>query len=346
MMAHLYKKSASSAYSTCVSSSYLNSKHHQRGAALLMAMLTVTLVATLAAASLWQQWRSVEVEAAERQRVQSTWVLTGALDWARLILREDARSGSTDHLAEPWAVPLQESRLSTFLAADRNNTGGIDSDEQVDAFLSGQITDMQSRLNITNLVQEGKISDVSLAAFNRLFELLNLPPLELTLLSTQLQLVLDTRNAKNTDANVPLLPRNALQLGWLGLSPGTVAALQPFVTVLPVRTSVNINTASAQVLVASVPNLSLAQAQKLVTARASKYFRSTADANAILNQPTIVFTEGEHGVATNYFEVLGRLRMGATTVLERSLVSRDGINVRTLWRERAVAEPLPTMPNQ
>lgn len=346
MMAYLYKKSASSAYSTCVSSSYLNSKHHQRGAALLMAMLTVTLVATLAAASLWQQWRSVEVEAAERQRVQSTWVLTGALDWARLILREDARSGSTDHLAEPWAVPLQESRLSTFLAADRNNTGGIDSDEQVDAFLSGQITDMQSRLNITNLVQDGKISDVSLAAFNRLFELLNLPPLELTLLSTQLQLVLDTRNAKNTDANVPLLPRNALQLGWLGLSPGTVAALQPFVTVLPVRTSVNINTASAQVLVASVPNLSLAQAQKLVTARASKYFRSTADANAILNQPTIVFTEGEHGVATNYFEVLGRLRMGATTVLERSLVSRDGINVRTLWRERAVAEPLPTMPNQ
>lgn len=346
MMANLYKKSASSAYSTCVSSSYLNSKHHQRGAALLMAMLTVTLVATLAAASLWQQWRSVEVEAAERQRVQSTWVLTGALDWARLILREDARSGSTDHLAEPWAVPLQESRLSTFLAADRNNTGGIDSDEQVDAFLSGQITDMQSRLNITNLVQDGKISDVSLAAFNRLFELLNLPPLELTLLSTQLQLVLDTRNAKNTDANVPLLPRNALQLGWLGLSPGTVAALQPFVTVLPVRTSVNINTASAQVLVASVPNLSLAQAQKLVTARASKYFRSTADANAILNQPTIVFTEGEHGVATNYFEVLGRLRMGATTVLERSLVSRDGINVRTLWRERAVAEPLPTMPNQ
>ena len=305
-----------------------------------MAMLTVTLVATLAAASLWQQWRSVEVEAAERQRVQSNWVLTGALDWARLILREDARSGGADHLAEPWAVPLQESRLSTFLAADRNNTGGIDSDDQVDAFLSGQITDMQSRLNITNLVQDSKISDVSLAAFNRLFELLNLPPLELTLLSTQLQLALDTSNGRNTGATVPLLPRDASQLGWLGLSPSTVAALQPFVTVLPVRTAVNINTASAQVLVASVPNLSLAQAQRLVAARASKYFRSTADASAILNQPTIVFNETEHGVATRYFEVLGRLRMGATTVLERSLVQRDGINVSTVWRERAVADPV------
>ncbi|MBC7681662.1 MAG: type II secretion system minor pseudopilin GspK [Ferruginibacter sp.] len=346
MRANLHKKSASGAYSTCAISYQLNSKHHQGGAALLMAMLTVTLVATLAAASLWQQWRSVEVEAAERQRVQSTWILTGALDWARLILREDARSGGADHLAEPWAVPLQESRLSTFLAADRNNTGGLDSDEQVEAFLSGQITDMQSRLNITNLVQDGKTSEVSVAAFSRLFELLNLPPLELTLLSTQLQAALDGRKASSTDSAVPLLPRSAAQLGWLGLSPDTVAALQPYVTVLPVRTAVNINTASAQVLVASVPNLSMAEAQKLVAARASKYFRSTADANALLNQPSIVFNESEHSVSTRYFEVLGRLRLGTTTVLERSLVQRDGIVVSTLWRERAVAEPLPTMPNQ
>ncbi len=339
----LYKKSASSAYSISTSSSYLHSKYSQRGAALLMAMLTVTLVATLAAASLWQQWRSVEVEAAERQRVQSSWVLTGALDWARLILREDARgSTGTDHLAEPWAVPLQESRLSTFLAADRNNTGGMDSDEQLDAFLSGQITDMQSRMNISNLVQENKISEVWLAAFGRLFELLNLPPLELTLLSTQLQLAKDTRNTpstQNTETTIPLMPRNAAQLGWLGLSPATVAALQPYVTVLPVPTPVNLNTASAEVLVAAVPKLSMADAQKLVAARASKFFRGTSDANAILNQPNIAFTANEHSVSTSYFEVLGRLRLGSTTVLERSLVQRDGINVRTLWRERAVADP-------
>ena len=33
-------------------------KTRQRGAALLTAMLTVTLVATFAAAALWQQWRA------------------------------------------------------------------------------------------------------------------------------------------------------------------------------------------------------------------------------------------------------------------------------------------------
>ena len=111
----------------------------QRGAAILTAMLTVVLVATLAAATLWQQWRGVEVEAAERARVQSAWVLTGALDWARLILREDARKGGADYLSEPWAVPLAQARLSTFLAADRSDA--LEAEAQQDAFLSGQITD-------------------------------------------------------------------------------------------------------------------------------------------------------------------------------------------------------------
>ncbi|HON31633.1 MAG TPA: general secretion pathway protein GspK, partial [Ottowia sp.] len=36
-----------------------------------MAMLTVALVATLAAGALWRQWRGVEVEGAERARAQS-----------------------------------------------------------------------------------------------------------------------------------------------------------------------------------------------------------------------------------------------------------------------------------
>jgi general secretion pathway protein K len=125
----------------------------QSGAALLLAMLTVTLVATLASAALWQQWRATEVETAERQRVQAAWILTGALDWARLILREDARSnqssGNPDHLGEPWAMPLEEARLSSFLAADKNNN----TDDTMQAFLSGEVIDLQSRMNFLNLVK-------------------------------------------------------------------------------------------------------------------------------------------------------------------------------------------------
>jgi len=81
--------------------------HRARGAALLAAMLTVTLVATFAAAAMWQQWRAVEVETAERGRVQSAWILIGALDWSRLILREDGRSGGADLWLNPGPSPCR-----------------------------------------------------------------------------------------------------------------------------------------------------------------------------------------------------------------------------------------------
>ena len=64
----------------------------QRGAALLLAMLIVTIVATLAAGMVWQQWRGIEVEIAERARAQAAWLIEGATDWARLILRTDANA--------------------------------------------------------------------------------------------------------------------------------------------------------------------------------------------------------------------------------------------------------------
>ena len=73
-----------------------------RGAALLTAMIIVTLIATLAAGMVWQQWVAVQVEAAERSQAQARWILNGALDWARLILREDQRTSDVDHLGEPW----------------------------------------------------------------------------------------------------------------------------------------------------------------------------------------------------------------------------------------------------
>ena len=70
-------------------------------------MLTVTLVATFASAAVWQQFRSVEVETADRGRQQSWLLLPGALDGARLILREDPPAAGKDPLREPWAVPFQ-----------------------------------------------------------------------------------------------------------------------------------------------------------------------------------------------------------------------------------------------
>ncbi|GKS75380.1 type II secretion system minor pseudopilin GspK [Acidovorax sp. SUPP950] len=307
-----------------------------RGAALLAAMLTVTLVATFAAAAMWQQWRAVEVETAERARAQSAWILAGALDWSRLILREDAAardSDGTDHLAEPWAVPLEEARLSTFLAADRNVSQPEDaSTDTADAFLSGRIIDLQSRLNLFNLVDGNAVQEIPLRQFTRLFEQLGLPRQQLNLLADGL------RQAKATggDAgNAPLMPRTLSQLSWLGVDAATIAALEPYATVLPRSTRVNLNTASAQVLQASIEGLDMAGAQQLVQAREARHFRNEEDARKLLSGSAQMDTT-THTVSSSYYEVLGRLRLGSTVVQERSLVYKAGREARTLWRERGV----------
>ncbi|UUZ74545.1 type II secretion system minor pseudopilin GspK [Polaromonas sp. P1(28)-13] len=321
----------------------------QSGAALLAAMLTVTLVATFAAAALWQQWRSVEVEAAERARVQSAWMLTGALDWSRLILREDARSGGADHLAEPWAVPLNEARLSSFLAADKNVANADDNERE--AFLSGQVSDLQARLNVANLIEGNTVSEPALASFRRLFELLGLPVQQLNALARELLLASQAggqgagEGVAASQAAVtsltPLMPQRVDQLVWLGLSRETLAVLAPYITLLPTRTAVNLNTASAEVIYASTPGLEMADVQKLVAVRERSHFRTLADASRQLSGPVNRFAEGQHSVASRYFEVRGRLRLDQTVVQERSVLQRDGLTVRTLWRERGVVTDWP-----
>lgn len=314
----------------------------QRGAALLAAMLTVTLVASFAATALWQQWRAVEIESAERSRVQAAWILTGALDWARLILREDARSGRADHLAEPWAVALQEARLSSFLAADKSSSASDSADNQLDVFLSGRIEDMQSRLNVTNLTDASKVSEPDLLSFARLFELLGLPQPELLQLAENLRLASDQRPGSPSNAFAPLMPQRLEQLAWLGLSQASLARLKPYISLLPARTPVNLNTASAEVIYASIPGLEMAQAQRLVDERARSHFRTLNDAGRFIGELAGSITAGRHSVTTSFFEARARLRMESTLIEERSLLQRNGLAVKTLWRERAALAPPPT----
>lgn len=339
----------------------MSQRLHQRGAALLAAMLTVTLVATFAAAAMWQQWRSIEVETAERARVQSAWILIGALDWSRLILIEDYNAGGADHLAEPWAVPLEEARLSTFLAADRNVAQVDDaSTDTSDAFLSGQITDLQARLNLATLrPRAGVDGKEALAPFKRLFSQLGISSGELGALVQalgQAQGLQDTGPSPGSvpsattspqakaDPNAPLMPQSMEQLTWLGLDPATIALLQPYVTLLPdPATRVNINTAGAEVLMASIEGLDQAGANKILAVRQLQPFRTLADARTLLGTQ-VQLQEGQQDTRSSYFEVRGRLRLGDVTVHERSVVHRVGRTVTTLTRQRGAAVPGDTPP--
>lgn len=313
----------------------------EHGAALLFAMLVVAMVATVSTASLWKQWRGVEVEAAERARVQSRWLVTGALDWARLLLREDARAGSIDHLGEPWALPLEEARLTTFMAGPG---GGIEADAPDDVggtFLSGHITDMQSRLNVANLAGLGQVSEPSLRAFTRLFALLGLPPEELAQLTENMRRVSDQGVEGAARAQTPVGPQRADELASFGLSPGTMLLLAPHVTVLPARTPVNLNTAGAEVIYSVVDGINMADARRLVAERGTSPVRTLAEAAKVLGLAEGSLADNAvYSVSTRFFEVRARLRVEHAVVEEAALMQRDGLDVVLMRRERG-ANRLP-----
>ena len=312
----------------------------EQGAALLTAMIIVALIATLASSMLWQQWRAVQVEAAERARTQSAWILSGALDWARLILREDARNGGTDHLGEPWAVPLAEARLSTFLAADKNNT-----EDAPDAFLSGAITDAQARFNLANVVNGNTIDKLGMATLQRLCETVGVSADVAARLAAGMRDAAPpapgasaaSGAAATAPADPPLMPRSARQLAWFGIDPEAVRALEPYVVILPIQTAINANTASREVLVATIEGLDLATAERMVQSRQRVPFKSRADVRALApaSLPEDSFVKVE--VNSSFFEVRGRLRLDDVVLEQRSLVQRRGLAVEVLQRERVAS---------
>jgi general secretion pathway protein K len=261
-------------------------------------------------------------------RQQAAWILTGALDWARLILREDARTGGADHLAEPWALPLQEARLSTFLAMDADSSA-----VEREAFLSGQIIDLQSRLNLLNLLDGDKLSPPAQQAFARLFEQLGLPASELNRLSQGLLAAQRGTRAGTTGADTPLMPQTLPQLGWLGLRPQTLARLAPHVSLLPGQVPVNVNTAGLEVLMAAVPGLSRADATRMLAERERAHYPTLLD-NRLPAPVLAAAGGGQLAVASRFFEVHGRLRLDDLVVEEVSVVQRDGLSVKVLRRQR------------
>jgi general secretion pathway protein K len=313
----------------------MNARHHQTGAALLLAMVIVALITTLAASMVWMQTRAVQVEAAERARAQAGWILSGALDWARLILREDQRNGrqrgqAFDSLDEPWATPLAEARLSTFLAADKDNNA----DGGPEAFISGSIVDAQSRFNLRGLVDgAGKVVPLQAAALQRLANLAGAPGDTAARVAAALGPALAPTGDEGP-AGPPIRPAQLADLSWLGIEAATLQRLAPWVDLLPLATPVNANTAPREVLTAAIDGLDLGTAERLVQMRQRQPFQTLAELQAQL--PAGVQAEPARvSVVSSWFEVAGRLRLEERVLEERSLVQRDNDKVTVRRRERA-----------
>jgi general secretion pathway protein K len=310
--------------------------HKQRGVAVIMALLLTTLAITIVASLFWQQ--QVQVRSIENQRLQlqKQWILRGALDWAGLILREDAKYSSVDTLDEPWAVPLAETRLDQYVE------NGRDDADTADATLSGSISDAQARYNLTNLCTNGTINPIEVAAFEQMLNNAHLDPAlaqatadEMAAAQKKPEVVV----AKSGSQLVPQ-PMNLTQVDDLlavpGFTPEILDKLKNFVIFLPRATPINVNTAPAEVLAARIDGLSLSEAALLVEYRNNiASFSDLAHFAQQLPGASLGAPASQASVTTNYFLVNGKVHMSRAGLEVQALIERYGIgnaaNTKLIW---------------
>jgi len=319
----------------------------QRGAAIVTALLIVALATTIVSALFARQSATVRTIENRLAITQARWIERAAIDWARVILRQDARSSSTDHLGEPWAVPVADTRVNASVGAG----GALDSGA-TPATLSGQILDMQGRFNLANVVPGGRVDPVEAAALANLLTLVGQPsslaePLIARLVAAT-PVVKETAGggagtgvgtgvgSVNTSRPTAFPIRRAADLVTVpGFDAVAVAALEPLIVMLPRAAPLNINTASAEVIAARTSGMELSQARAFVAARERVPFRDLTDANQAYEPQAQIFKAERWGVTSAWFLVRGAVRYDRIESRSDTLLERKGRElVELVWQDR------------
>ncbi|MCP1462602.1 general secretion pathway protein K [Pseudomonas sp. S3E17] len=271
--------------------------------AIISALLIAAVVAVIAGGMLTRQTVFTRSLEAEQSRVQGQWLLLGGLERSRQMLWEARQKDVLTRLDQPWARA------------------------QVGVF-EGRIDDEQGKFNLRNLVNRQQPDAEQLQSFERLCRTLGVAPAVSRRIS---QRVIASYEQNGLPAKYPMLRSLDDLSGLEGLTPEVLQRLQAYVSVLPGNTWVNGNTASAEVLSAVVPQLSLSQAHGLVAERDNgHWFINRGDFVNRLHLPQVELEAVQVGITSEWFRLQGQARR------ERRRVTIDALLHRPEDREPKV----------
>ncbi|SFS26395.1 type II secretion system minor pseudopilin GspK [Pseudomonas sp. NFACC42-2] len=297
----------------------------QRGMAIISAMLIAAVVAVFAAGMLTRQsvfTRSLE---AEQARVQGSASLLGGLEVSRRLLRDAREQDVLTRLDQPWARPINTAQDGEF---------------------EGRLEDLQGKFNLRNLIAQESVDLGQMRSFERLCEMIGVEARLAQRISQRLIEAYPHRPVASTvgqpppplPATQPML-RSLDQLrGIEGLNERVLARLERYVSILPVNTWVNGNTASAEVLAAVVPGLSWAQAKALVAERdRGQWFINRGDFVNRARLPNLNVDELNVGITSEWFLLQGQARRNQRRVHLAALLHRpEDAMPRVIWSRLGV----------
>ncbi|MBT8141161.1 MAG: type II secretion system minor pseudopilin GspK [Gammaproteobacteria bacterium] len=257
---------------------YVNiNRQKQNGVALIVILLIVAIVAALATQMHWQHRISLKRIDNLSTLSQARQYAIGGENWAREILLEDLKESTNDNLKELWAEPLPPLPIE----------GGA---------IQGQMYDLQSRFNLNNLIsKDGKINRDSVAQFKRLLRSLEIDENYAVSIADWIdsdnypEFPGGAEDSSYSSLPVPYLTANQYitdiseLMNIKDMNKSVYQQLKPFVAALPVETSININTASAEVLVSINQQISTSDIDSIISSRESSPFESVDEFYRMLN---------------------------------------------------------------
>lgn len=299
-------------------------KQDERGIALILALLVLTLLVALILEFDADARREYREAAAFRDNFKATALVRAGIQMARAVLVKDARlkklNGQTfDALTDLWAIPIKNYPVG-------------------DGLLTAQIEDEQSKLNLNELAGEAdqNVRQAKIARLKRLFELVQVNPDSVDSIADWVDAdEVPEPNGAETPyyqslrpayraANAPLQTVSELRL-IKGMTSEMVERLTKYVTVYPSNTGgrVNLNTADPLVIQALDPRITQAMAAEVLVSRP---FYTVQDVDRVANFESIakeLRLLQAYNVKSDYFTLKMGVTVNEVTKYAQAVLRRD-----------------------
>lgn len=343
----------------------MTNRRQQQGIALITAVFIVSIIAAIATSISFSQQVWLRQTQNIRDYSQSNNSRHSAINYMITVLTKDAQDNNIDELSESWS----SGSVADYFAGGIPFAGGA---------VAGKIIDAQSKFNLNNLIKSGKISQADLGVFRNILIAQDLEP---NLANAVIDWIDDNDTALADGAEdvdyMSMIPpyraanqfmQSIYELKLIkGFNDDVIKSIIDHVTVLPGRTSININTASAVVISALFTNMSVSEAQTIVDERDGKSTttdQATEQANNLLTKsqnkpfkknefkaPRIpanftllpkLMEPGDYDVKTKYFEAVLTTSYGRIQRQSKVLIRRfdKGTNpAKLVWKGQLLVIP-------
>lgn len=284
---------------------------NQHGVAVISAMLLAALTTLMISQLIWEQYVLLSELENYQDSAQARMIGNAATQWTRAILAEDTKTSKIDHLKEPWARKLPLINIEG-------------------AKIQGEIVDQQQFFNLNSLETEGTTREL----FSRLIQQLKLSKSLSFSITDWIDKDDSTFGADGAESiyyqtlskpyragNQPLSEiGNLIRIKHVNKE--SLATLEPWVTVLPTFTEININTASPALLTMLLGENNASLVPSLIAQRNVSPFIDITDLGQRLNYP------GDLGnlpltTKSQFFTSNATVIVGKSALHMQSLLYRD-----------------------